>query len=248
MTGLGSLVNAGAIVAGSLAGCALKSALPERFKKTLMQAMGLSVFFVGITGAVQASLTASSAGSLDRQFILQMIIALLAGGLIGESIRLEDRLSRLGDVAQRVFKSKDSHFSKGFVSASLIFCVGAMAIVGSMNDGLTGDRSILYAKALLDLIISFILASTMGIGVAFSAIAVLLYQGSITLAALALKPVLTPPLIAEMSLVGSVLIAGIGVHMLEIKDLRIGNLLPSVFIPLLRYGALALIAAVKNLF
>jgi uncharacterized membrane protein YqgA involved in biofilm formation len=225
----------------------VKSALPERVKRTMMNAMGLSVFFIGITGAVQASLTASSVGSLDRQFVMHMILSLLVGGIIGECIRLEDRLSRLGNIAQHVFKSTDSHFSKGFVSASLIFCVGAMAIVGSMDDGISGDRSILYAKAVLDGIISMILASTMGIGVAFSAIPVLLYQGGITFGALALKPALTPPVIAEMSLVGSVLISGIGINMLGIKDLRIGNLLPSVFIPLLRYGALALFAVLKEL-
>ncbi|HEY1405937.1 MAG TPA: DUF554 domain-containing protein, partial [Spirochaetota bacterium] len=160
MTGLGSLVNAGAIIVGSAAGCLIRSSLPERFKKTMMQAVGLAVLFVGISGVVQGSLTASSDGSLDRRFIMQMILSLLIGGIVGEWIRIEDRLKHFGKRAQKIVKSDDSQFAKGFVTASLIYCVGAMAIVGSLNDGLNGDRTILFAKAVLDGMISMILAST----------------------------------------------------------------------------------------
>lgn len=235
MIGLGTIVNAAAIIAGSGAGIFVKKGLPERLKNTIVQAIGLSVVMVGISGTLQGMYKVIEGGKLDRQYTMIMIFSLIIGGVAGELIDIESKLETLGMWFQKRFAREGGSFAQGFVTASLIYCVGAMAIVGSLEDGLTGNTGTLFAKSILDGVISIVFASTLGIGVAFSALSVLVYQGSITLLAGLIKPWLTEVVISQMSLVGSVIIMGVGFNLLDIKKIKVGNLLPAVLIPPLYY-------------
>jgi len=222
----GTIVNSAAILAGSLLGMLINKGIVGRIRITdslkniLMQGIGLSVVIIGITNA------------LKTHNMLLVILSLVIGGIVGQAVGIENKLDALGDYAQRKLGGgKNNIVSQGFVTASLIFCVGAMAVVGSLDAGLKGNYTTLYAKSMLDGITSIVLASTMGIGVAFSAIAVFVYQGAITLASGVLAGFLSDMVISEMTAVGGILILGIGLSMLEIKKFNIGNLLPAVFIP-----------------
>lgn len=240
MIGVGTIVNAGAIVTGGLIGVFLKKGLPERYKTIVMQAIGLSVIIIGISGTLQGVFKIIENGSLDRQYIMTMIFCLVIGGIIGEFINIEKRLDNLGIWFQnKLFKNGNS-FAEGFVTASLIYCVGAMAIVGSLEDGLTGNPKTLFAKAVIDGVSAIVFAATMGVGVPFASLPVLIYQGAITLLAGSVKPLLTEVVITQMSLIGSILIFGIGLSMLEIKRIKVGNLLPAIFLPLVYYLILRL--------
>ncbi len=221
---IGTLVNAAAIVAGGLVGLMLRKGIKERYKSTIMQAIGLSVILVGFRSALNAT------------DLLGVIVSMAAGSLVGEAMRIEDHIEGLGRLAERRFgRSSDGSFAKGFVTASLVFCVGSMAIVGSLESGLTGNHATLFAKSLLDGITSVVFAATFGAGVIFSALPVLFYQGTITLAASLLKPFLTGDMIAQMSGVGGLLIAAIGINMLQMARIRVGNMLPAIFVPLVYY-------------
>ncbi|OPX43890.1 putative membrane protein YdfK [Ruminiclostridium hungatei] len=235
MTGMGTLVNTGAVIAGGIAGTLLRSGIPEKYKKTVMQAIGLSVMFIGISGTIKEMLTIVAGNKLDRQFIMLMIFSLVFGGLIGEFLKIEKRLENIGVWFQSKIPARGGAFAEGFVTASLVYCVGAMAIVGSLEDGLSGNPSTLYAKSILDGVSAVVFAATMGIGVAFSAIPVLVYQGGITLLAGVIKPWLNDMVISQMSLVGGILIFAIGINLLELKKINVGNLLPAVFIPVLYF-------------
>lgn len=235
MIGIGTIVNTGAVIVGGLAGYFLKSGIPERYKKIVMQGIGLSVLFIGISGTIKEMITIVNGNKLDSQFTMLMIFSLVIGGLIGEFLKIEKRLENIGTWIQSKIPAKGGSFSEGFVSASLIYCVGAMAIVGALEDGLTGNTSTLFAKSILDGVTAVIFGATMGIGVAFSSVSVLVYQGSITLLAGFVKPWLNDTVISQMSLIGGVLIFAIGLNLLEIKKINIGNLLPAVFIPVLYY-------------
>lgn len=239
MIGLGTIVNAAAVIVGSILGLVLKFGIPERFKSTIMQAISLSVIFIGTSGVLQGIFKVLNSGKIDRQYIMLMIFSLVIGGLVGEILRIEDFLDRLGErikkAVSKVIKSENSTFTEGFVTASLVFCVGAMAIVGSLEDGLNRNFSILFAKSILDGVTSVIFSATLGIGVMFSSVAVLLYQGSITLLAGLLKPLLTDAVVLQMSMVGSVLIFAIGLNMLGVSKIKVGNLLPAMFVPALWY-------------
>lgn len=235
MTGLGTIVNAAAIIAGGVSGALLKSGLPERFRDTLMQALGLSILMIGLSGALQGIYVVTDGGKLSREYIMLMIFSLVGGAIIGELMNIEDKLQKFGLWIEKKYLKNSGNFAEGFVTASLVFCVGAMAIVGSLEDGLTGDTGTLFAKAVLDGVISVIFAATLGIGVAFSAIPVFLYQGLITLMAGFIKPWLTESVISQTSLVGSILIIAIGINVLELKRIKVGNLLPAIFIPFVYY-------------
>lgn len=235
MIGLGTLVNAAVIIAGGVVGTFIKSGLPERFKKIVMQAIGLSVLMIGVSGTLQGMYKVIDGGKLDRQFVMLMIFSLVIGAVVGEWLDIEDKLEKLGQWFQARFAKGGGNFAEGFVTASLIYCVGAMAIVGALEDGLTGNTATLFAKSILDGISSVVFAATMGIGVAFSAIPVLIYQGAITLLANFIEPLLAPEVISQLSLVGSVLIAGIGLTMLEIKKIKVGNMLPAILVPFVYY-------------
>jgi uncharacterized membrane protein YqgA involved in biofilm formation len=234
MIGIGTLVNAGAILLGTAAGVIIKTGMPQRFKDTVLQGIGLSILFVGISGTLQGILRPSPSG-FDRVFLIETIIFLVIGAVLGELAKIEQRLEHAGEIIQKRFPG-DSRVSEGFVTATLIFCVGAMAIVGSLEDGLSGNRTTLYAKAVLDGVISLVLASTLGAGVGLSALSILLYQGTITLLASSLRPLLTPDVITQMSIAGSVLIAAIGFNILTFPKIRVGNLLPAIFLPPLWYA------------
>jgi len=217
---LGTFVNCLAIIAGSMVGLLFKNGIPDRYNQTVMQAVGLAVLLVGLKTAIVSD------------DLLVIIISLALGALVGEGVGIEDRLERLGKFLETTFSKGSGGFAQGFVTASLIYCVGSMAIVGSLESGLSGNHATLFAKSCLDGIVSIILSSSLGLGVMFSAVPVLLYQGAITLMASVLKPLLVPAVIAQMSGVGGLLILGIGMNMLREKKIKVGNMLPAIFIPL----------------
>ena len=214
------MVNALSIVVGSLLGLFFRGRIPQKYSQTIMHGIGLAVMLIGIKSALKAD------------SILMVIISLALGGLLGELLAVEDRLDRIGRWMGRRVSRESSGFSKGFVNASLLYCVGAMAIIGSMESGLTGNHQTLFAKSILDGIGSVVFASVMGIGVLFSAVPVFIYQGLLTLTASWIKPFLSPEVVAQMSAVGGLLITAIGLSLLEIKKIKIGNMLPAIFIPL----------------
>jgi uncharacterized membrane protein YqgA involved in biofilm formation len=235
MLAKGSIVNAVAVIAGALLGMLIKGKLSERFKTIIMQALGLAVVIIGLSGTLSSIFKVSSDGALENNNIMIMIIFLVLGSIIGEAIDIEKKLNRFADFVQKKLPGSEGNFSVGFVTATLLFCVGAMAIVGSLEEGLTGNGDTLYAKSILDGTSSIIFSATLGIGVIFSAVPVLLYQGSITLLAGTLKPLLTPEVINQMSLVGNILILGIGLNILKIRTIKVGNMLPAVFLPIIYY-------------
>ena len=225
---LGPLVNAAVVIVCSLIGCFLIKGIPIRFEEHIKKALGLAIMFVGIKGA------------LENENILLLIMSLAIGSLIGELINIDKWMNSLGLWAEKKLKLKKPetvesapkhNFSKGFVSASILFCSGSMAIIGSMQSGLQGNHEILFAKSILDGTISLIFGASFGIGTAFSALPVLLYQGGITLASQAVSGYLTEEIIREMSATGSLIIAGIGFNFLGIKEIKIANMIPAVFIP-----------------
>lgn len=240
MIGLGTIVNAGAIILGALVGLLLKNGISERYKKILMQAIGLSVLIIGISGTLQGMYQVLDTGKLDRLYVMTMIFSLVIGSLIGETLNIEKKLENLGESLQKRFSNSGGGFAEGFVTASLVYCIGAMAIMGALEDGLLGNHSTLFAKSILDGVSAIVFSATMGIGVLFSSVPVFLYQGLITLLAGSLKPLLTAEVISQVSVVGSVLILGIGLNILDIKKIKVGNMLPAIFIPIIYY-ALALL-------
>lgn len=231
----GSVVNAVVIIGCALLGMLIKGRLTERYKTIIMQALGLAVIIIGLSGTLSAVFRVVSDGKLESNGIMIMIIFLVVGSIIGEAIGIEQKLNRLAEFIQKKLPGSGGNFSAGFVTATLLFCVGAMAIVGSLEEGLNGNADTLYAKSILDGISALIFSATMGVGVLFSAIPVLLYQGSITLLAGFLKPLLTPEVIGQMSLVGNILILGIGLNILEIRSIKVANMLPAVFLPIVYY-------------
>lgn len=240
MIGIGTLVNAAAIILGGVLGTLIKNGLNKKYKDIIMHAIGLSVMIVGISGALQGIYQVTETGNLNRQYITIMIVSLVIGSIAGELVRIEDRLDSLGKWFQARFSKGNGSFSEGFVTASLVFCVGAMAIVGSLEDGLSRDTATLFAKSVLDGVASLIFASTLGIGVAFSAIPILVYQGSITLLAGVIKPWLTDIVVSQTSVTGGVLILAIGLNLMGITKIKVGNMLPAVFIPILLQVILSL--------
>ena len=221
---LGSLVNAASIVIGSLVGVLINKGIKEEYKKLIMDGVALTVIIMGIMGAIES-----------QNFIL-VIISMVLGSIIGQAIGIEEKLDKLGNRLEERFGKGNSNFSKGFVTASLVYCIGAMAIIGALESGLTGNYSTLFAKAVLDGITAIIFASTLGIGVAFSAVPVLLYEGFISLLASSLSSLFSTEAITEMSAVGGILIMAIGLNILGIRKINVGNMLPAVFIPLLYFS------------
>lgn len=231
MTGLGTIVNTLAVLGGGAVGLLLKSGLTPRFAESLMHALGASTLFIGIAGALRGLLYVSR-DALETRNALFMILALVLGVLLGEWINIDGGMNRLGEWVKRKTKAKDDEntFVQGFVTVTLIICTGAMAIVGSFQDALQGDPTMLYAKAALDAVLVAIFASAMGVGALFSALPLLLYQGALTLLAGWIKPVLTDTMIFNLSFIGSLLIFLIGVNLLFDKKIRIGNFLPALLL------------------
>lgn len=218
----GTIVNTATILAGSAVGLLLGKFIPERLNKAVNQGIALCVLYIGIDGMLAGENT------------LVAILSMVLGALIGESLRLDDRIYALGEWVERRFggRSKTS-LSEAFVSTSLLFCVGAMSIMGSLDSGLIGDHSTLYAKSVLDGVTSIVYASTMGIGVALSAVAVFLYQGLMAVGASFLAPLLTETVILEMKCVGSILILALSLNILGLTKIKVMNYVPAVFLPIL---------------
>jgi len=232
MIGLGTLINTAAVVCGGVLGILLKNGITKRFEKILMQANGLAVIFIGIAGALEHMLVIEE-GQISTQGTMLLIFSLVLGSLIGEWVDIEAGMERIGEKLKKTVKlQNDNRFVDGFVTTSLIICIGAMAIVGSMQDGLTGDSSMLIAKSLLDFVIVAILAATYGIGAAFSAIPIFVYQGSITVIAALFGSIISETLITELSFIGSTLIFCVGVNLVREKTFRVANMLPSLLLPM----------------
>ncbi|MGD8353935.1 MAG: DUF554 domain-containing protein [Pseudomonadota bacterium] len=213
----GTFVNVAAVIFGCLLGRYLGHLIPERMRRTVMMGLGLAVLAIGMQLALQT------------RNPLIVIGALLIGGIAGETLSIEARLENMGHRLQQRFRDS-GNVAEAFVTASLLYCIGAMAIMGSLQDGLGDEPTILYAKSALDGIASVALASTLGIGVIFSVVPLFLYQGAITLAAGWVQGLLTDPVIAEMNATGGLLIFAIGLDILQIRKLPIGNLLPAIFV------------------
>lgn len=218
---LGTIVNALAIIGGSIIGLLFKGGIPERISETVMNGLALCVFFIGFSGAFKVN------------NLLLVIISIVIGAILGEIIDIDKRLQSLGNKIESSLKGKGGRVSEAFVTASLLFCVGAMAIVGSLESGLAGKHDTLFAKSMLDGVTSILFTSSLGIGVMFSAVSVFLYQGAITLGATYLRSLLTTTVIQDMSAAGGLLIIALGLNMLKITKIKVGNLLPAIFIPLI---------------
>ena len=223
---IGTLINCAAIIAGSLLGLLLRRGMKDSIAKTVMQGVGMSVILIGVTGAIETSNT------------LLVILSMVIGGVLGAWIDIDAKMNLLGAWAQRKLTRGDDEnnaFAKGFVTASLVYCVGAMAVVGSLDSGIRGDHSTLIAKAALDGVTAIIFSSSLGIGVMLSAVPVLIYQGAIALLGNAIAPLLSDIVVTEMSAVGGLLIMGIGVNMLLDTEIKVANLLPAIIIPFIYY-------------
>lgn len=230
MIGLGTLVNSAAIVAGGVAGHFFGRFLSERCQDTLSKTCGVSVLFIGIAGALEEMFTISD-GALSSGGTMLLVLSMAIGALIGELINIEGLFERFGEwLKVKTGNAKDKQFVNAFVTASLTVCIGAMAIVGAIRDGLAGDSSILVTKSILDLIIIIVMTTSMGKGCAFSAIPVLVLEGAITLLARLISPVMTDAALSNISLVGSVLIFCVGVNLVWGKTIRVANLLPSLIL------------------
>lgn len=235
MPGLGTLVNAAAIVAGGILGLFAKGLFKENMQKILNVALSLSVIALALSGLLSKMLVLSE-GTITTRGTYMLIFSLVLGGILGEVINVDGNMTRFGEyLKKKTGNAKDAAFVDGFVSASLTVCIGAMAVMGSVMDGIEHDPSILFTKAILDFIIVMVMAASKGKGCLFSAVPVAIFQGSITLLAALIAPILSDLAMANLSLVGSVLILCIGVNLMADGAFRIkvANLLPSIVLAVL---------------
>lgn len=221
---LGSIVNAITVILGTFVGIIAKKGINENSSKTIVYALGMVTFTIGATYA------------LDANNILVVIISLLVGIIIGEFLNIEGQIDKLGSFIENTMKSKlgggeNNKIAQGFVTASLLYCVGSMTIMGSLESGISNNHTILYTKAVMDGIMSVIFASTLGIGVAFSALSIMVYQGTITLLANYIAPFLNDTVITEMNGVGGIMLMCLALNILEIKKIKVGNMLPAIVMP-----------------
>ena len=212
---IGPIVNASAVVAGGLLGLALGSRLPERMRTIVFQGLGLCTLLIGMQMAFK---TASP---------VALIFSVLLGGLCGEACDLESRFMRLSDRLKNRLHSADPRFTEGLINATVVFCIGAMSIIGSFDEGLRGDRTLVYSKSIMDGFTAVALASAYGLGVSFAAVPLLLYQGFLVLFAGLIQPWLGAELLNELTAVGGLFIIGIGLMLLNITQVRLTNLLPA---------------------
>ena len=224
MTGIiGAIVNAAVVILGGIIGVIAGKAFTEKISDTIMKGLGLVVILIGLSGA------------LEDKLILVTIISIALGALIGELLDIDKFFRKLSEAAERKFAKKDNskgNFAEGMCAGALLFCVGAMSVVGSLQAGLTGDCTTIYTKSLIDFIAAMILASTMGIGVSFSSIPLIIYQGVITLCAGFISPFLSDAVVAEMTCAGSLIIMGLGLNMIGVAKLKVANYLPAIFLPI----------------
>ena len=230
MYGLGTIINTAAIVAGGAGGALFGRFLKENVQDTLTRVCGVSTLFIAITGALEQMLTIEN-GAIVSGGAMLVILCLTIGAVIGELLNLEGAFERFGEwLKRKTGNAKDKRFVDAFVTASLTVCIGAMAIVGSIEDGITGDYSILATKAVLDFIIIMVMSCSMGRGAVFSAIPVAILQGSITALAGLVRPLMTAATLDNLSMVGNVLIFCVGVNLVWGKKVRVANLLPAIVI------------------
>ncbi len=242
MPGIGTIVNTLAVIIGSLIGIFAKRGLSQTLQNALLKTLGIATIFIGISCTMQEMLVIED-GTLSTNGIMLMIVSLVIGTLIGELLRIEDFLEGLGEKIKKLpFLKGDSKFTEGFVTSTLVICVGAMAIVGAFRDGLEGDPSLLYSKSILDFIATMIFASTLGVGVLFSALPLGLYQGLLTAAAGLIGVFFSDEIISNLSLVGSVLIFAVGINLFLGKQIKVGNMLPALLVPI-AYGIITMITA-----
>jgi uncharacterized membrane protein YqgA involved in biofilm formation len=228
MPGLGTIINVAGILIGGLLGLCFGKLLKDRHQQTLTRVCGISTLFIGIGGALEGMLSVEGNHIISGNVML-IVICLSLGALIGEILNIEDGFERFGQwLKQKTGNAKDPQFVNGFVTASLTVCIGAMAIVGSIEDGIRGDYSILATKAVLDLIIILVMTCSLGKGCIFSAIPVAILQGSVTALSTLLRPIMTPAAQSNLSMIGSVLIFCVGVNLVWDKRIRVANLLPAV--------------------
>ena len=222
---LATIINAILILAGSALGLLFKNRISQRFIGIVTQGLALCVIFIGVSGAIQA------------QDTMCMIISMVIGVLIGEAVDIEKHLDNMGNTLQQKLRQQGegSRFTEGFVTASLLYCVGSMAVMGALRAGIYGDYSVLVSKGVIDGVTSISLAATMGVGVAFSIIPIIVYQGALTLIFATLGPVLEQAVVTEMSAVGGAIIFAIGLNMLNLSKtkIKVGNMLPAIFMPIL---------------
>ena len=216
---LGTIVNCIAIIIGTLCGITLKKGFPENIKSIIMQGFSITVILIGVSMAIES----------QNQLIVTLSIVI--GGVLGELLKIEDRLNQVGALLEKRFSNREGNFTQAFVTASLVYCIGAMAIMGAIEAGLTGNYNTLFIKSILDGVSSIVFSSSLGIGVGFAALPVFIYQGSITLASSFIKSFLTDAIITEMTSTGGLLILGIGINMLGTgAKIKVGNLLPAIFV------------------
>jgi uncharacterized membrane protein YqgA involved in biofilm formation len=221
----GSLVNFGAIIAGSALGLVFRKGLPEKYLSAVINVIALIVMALGISYALQ--------GLSDVAQALALIISVILGTIAGTLMRIERGLTKLGEAVQVRMKNAGGRFAEAFTSSTLLYCVGAMAVTGSIQSGLNGDHSILFLKSVMDGVTAVFFASTLGVGVLFSAVPVLIYQGAIALAASALQGVLKDAtVIVEMSAAGGIALMALSVNMMGIKKMEVANILPAIFFPI----------------
>ncbi len=228
----GTLVNAAAIAACGALGTFVIKNVPERFNEIMVKATGLSILFIGISGA------------LKNEHVILLILSMVIGSIIGEWIDIDGKMKKFGDAVEKRLNFGKGNFSQGFVTATIVFVTGAMAIVGAMNSGLTQDHSMLYAKSILDGVLALVFAGTMGIGVAFSAIPIVIYEGLIATIAAFVGDFMSAEMITEMGAVGSLIIAAIGFNFLDIKQIKVANMIPAMFIPCIYFAALGLCSSI----
>lgn len=230
---MGTLINMAAIFIGGILGLLVGKAISKRFQDILYMVCGISTLFIGIGGVMQHMLTIEG-GSLNTQGTMMVLASLTIGALIGEGINIEKRFEQFGAwLKRKTGNSGDHAFIDAFVTASLTVCIGAMAIVGAIQDGMVGDYSILVAKSVLDLVIICVMTASMGKGCIFSAIPVGILQGSVTVLAVVLKPIMTAAALSNLSYVGSILIFCVGLNLVWGKKVKVANFLPAVLIAVL---------------
>lgn len=212
----GTFVNIAAIIAGSAIGLFLNTKLPDRFVKIFFQVIGLFTIFLGISMAIETT------------HILHMVMALITGALIGELLKIQEGLESFGDYLKKRFKIGNEKFTEGLVTAFLLYCIGSLTIIGAIEAGLTGDQELIYIKSLMDGVSSIALASGLGIGVMFSIVPLLIFQGGITLLAMQFGDFIPQVMITELSAVGGIILIGLGINILEIKSIKVLNMLPAL--------------------
>lgn len=241
MIGLGTIVNVGAIVVGGLTGLISKGFLKERFQETIIKAMGFAIIVMALGSTLSQMFTVEITESTEgfkgvfgTKGTMMLIVSLAVGALIGELLNLEKRLESFGTwLRDKTGNQGDNQFINAFITSSLTVCVGAMAIIGAIQDGVSADHGTLFAKAVLDLIIILMMTASLGKGCIFSAVPVALFQGTITLLAKQISPVMTESALSNISLVGNVLILCVGVNLIFPKTIRVANVLPAVVVAVL---------------